>query len=76
MPGGISGVSLARTARELRPELAILLSSGFTGEGAVTENMEFQLLDKPYGTGTMAAKLRKLLDNRQAARATPGWAAA
>ena len=75
MPGGVSGVSLARTARELRPELAILLSSGFIGEGAATEDVEFQLLDKPYETSVMAAKLRKLLDGRVTQRAA-GWAAA
>jgi PAS domain S-box-containing protein len=33
MPGGVSGVSLARTARELRPDLRVLLTSGFVGEG-------------------------------------------
>ena len=75
MPGGVSGVSLARMARELRPELAILLSSGFIGEGAATEDVEFQLLDKPYETSVMAAKLRKLLDGRVTQRAA-GWAAA
>ena len=62
MPGGISGVSLARTARELRPDLRVLLTSGFVGEGAVIENAEFPLLDKPYDSVLLAAKLRKLLD--------------
>jgi signal transduction histidine kinase len=75
MPGGVSGLSLARAARELRPDLAILLSSGFVGEGAATADVEFPLLDKPYETTALAAKLRKLLDNRVSAR-TPGWAAA
>jgi PAS domain S-box-containing protein len=62
MPGGISGVGLARTARELRPGLRVLLTSGFVGEGAVLETAEFPLLDKPYETSLLAAKLRKLLD--------------
>jgi len=62
MPGGVSGVSLARTARELRPGLRVLLTSGFVGEGAVLETAEFPLLDKPYETSLLAAKLRKLLD--------------
>src|SRR6185295_17505720 len=31
MPGGVSGLSLARTARELRPMLRVLLTSGFVG---------------------------------------------
>jgi signal transduction histidine kinase len=62
MPGGVSGVSLARTAREIRPDLRVLLTSGFVGEGAVIENAEFPLLDKPYEIALLAAKLRKLLD--------------
>jgi signal transduction histidine kinase len=62
MPGGLSGVSLARTARELRPGLRVLLTSGYVGEGAVLETAEFPLLDKPYETRQLAAKLRKLLD--------------
>ena len=61
MPGGVSGVSLARTSRELRPDLRVLLTSGFVGEGAVLETAEFPLLDKPYETALLAAKLRKLL---------------
>ncbi|MDB5495919.1 MAG: sensor histidine kinase/response regulator [Phenylobacterium sp.] len=62
MPGGISGVELARTARGLRPGLPVLLTSGFMGEGAVLETAEFPLLDKPYETAALAAKLRKVLD--------------
>jgi signal transduction histidine kinase/two-component SAPR family response regulator len=62
MPGGVSGVSLARTARDLRPGLRVLLTSGFVGEGAVLETSEFPLLDKPYESRLLAAKLRKLLD--------------
>ena len=69
MPGGVSGVSLARTARELRPDLRVLLTSGFVGEGAVLETDEFPLLDKPYETGLLAAKLRKLLERPARRRA-------
>jgi PAS domain S-box-containing protein len=62
MPGGISGVELARAAQEARPGLPVLLTSGFMGEGAALETSEFPLLDKPYETATLAAKLRKVLD--------------
>ena len=65
MPGGVSGVGLARTARELRPGLRVLLTSGFIGETQVKEGAEFPLLDKPYETPVMAAMLRKLLDRPQ-----------
>jgi len=62
MPGGISGVELARAAREARPGLPVLLTSGFMGDGTALETAEFPLLDKPYETATLAAKLRKILD--------------
>ena len=79
MPGGVSGVSLARTARELRPQLRVLLTSGFVGEGAVLETDEFPLLDKPYETSQLAAKLRQMLDasaGRSARRRRSGRASA
>ena len=78
MPGGVSGVSLARSARGQRPDLAILLSSGFIGEGAAQDEVEFPLLDKPYETSVMAARIRELLDQRdpKAAPAARDWAAA
>jgi len=62
MPGGVSGVSLARTARELRPQLKVLLTSGFIGDGQALNASDFPLLDKPYETPVLAAMLRKLLD--------------
>ena len=62
MPGGMSGVELARAARQLRPGLPVLLTSGFMGEGAVLETAEFPLLDKPYETAQLAAKLRAVLE--------------
>jgi len=62
MPGGVSGLSLARTARELRPTLRVLLTSGFVGEHRAIDGREFPLLDKPYEAAVLAATLRKLLD--------------
>jgi signal transduction histidine kinase/DNA-binding response OmpR family regulator len=72
MPGGVNGLSLARTARELRPNLRVLLTSGFVGEGRAIDGREFPLLDKPYETAVLAATLRKLLDRpeRRRRRAT------
>ena len=40
MPGGVSGLSLARAARELRPSLRVLLTSGFLGENRVIDGRE------------------------------------
>jgi len=78
MPGGVSGVSLARKVRELRPGIAVLLTSGFVGNGPAVDHVEFPLLDKPYQTAALAAVLRKLLDERKGATvpASADWAAA
>jgi PAS domain S-box-containing protein len=62
MPGGVSGLNLARAARELRPGLRVLLTSGFIGEDRMSDGREFPLLDKPYEAAALASTLRKLLD--------------
>jgi CheY-like chemotaxis protein len=68
MPGGVSGLGLARAARELRPGLRVLLTSGFVGEDRAIDGREFPLLDKPYETAVLAGTLRKLLDRPEKRR--------
>jgi PAS domain S-box-containing protein len=65
MPGGVNGWQLAERARQLRPELKVLLTSGYpletlTVRGRVSEAA--QLLNKPYRKAGLAARLRKVLD--------------
>jgi signal transduction histidine kinase/ActR/RegA family two-component response regulator len=55
MPGALNGLDLAREVRRLRPDLPILLTSGYT-EGA-TAGKEFRLLAKPYRIETLAEAL-------------------
>jgi len=62
MPGGVSGVHLARAAGEIRPDLKILLTSGYIGERVVIRENEFPLIDKPYERAALAARLREILD--------------
>jgi signal transduction histidine kinase/DNA-binding response OmpR family regulator len=60
MPGGMSGIQLAKTARKLRPDLPILLTSGYAGgQGAADD--EFAFLSKPYEFGVLATRLRDLI---------------
>jgi PAS domain S-box-containing protein len=68
MPGGVSGLGLARAARELRPNLRVLLTSGFVGEDRAIDGREFPLLDKPYEAAVLATTLRKLLDRPERRR--------
>jgi CheY-like chemotaxis protein len=62
MPKGMSGVTLAREARVLRPDLRILLASGH-GRDALAlgqDFSEFAFLAKPYRLQELAAVLRSL----------------
>jgi len=68
MPGGVSGVSLARKAGKLRPGLRVLLTSGYVAEGVLMEVNEFPLIDKPYDVAGLSMRLRALLDAKPAGR--------
>ena len=54
--------ALERTARELRPGLKVLLTSGYLGDVRAELAGEFPLIDKPYERAHLAAKLRELCD--------------
>jgi PAS domain S-box-containing protein len=47
MPGGMDGLALARQLRELRPELPILLATGYSDAAAHVRG-DFPILRKPY----------------------------
>ena len=57
MPGGMNGIELARRAMVLKPDLQILLTSGYLGESARHEPHDFPLVDKPYQRADLAARL-------------------
>jgi len=59
MPGGISGIELARKVRERFPELPILLTTGYSEQ--VTGSHGFPVLQKPYELDSLAAALSNLL---------------
>ncbi|TAK56581.1 MAG: PAS domain S-box protein [Gammaproteobacteria bacterium] len=64
MPGGMNGAQLASAARELRPGLRVLYTSGYT-ENAILHHDRLdagvQLLSKPYRSADLARKLREAL---------------
>ena len=72
MPGGMNGIDLARRAREIRPDLAILLTSGYLGEGTQGRAHEFALIDKPYQRSELAARIRSILGRPAAADGDAG----
>jgi signal transduction histidine kinase len=62
MPGGVSGLDLARRARGWNPGLKVLLTSGFIGAEAIDWADEYPMIDKPYDSPSLAAKVRSVLD--------------
>ncbi|CAO3358242.1 response regulator [Azospirillum melinis] len=61
MPPGMNGAELAREARRLRPDLPVLLASGFAAHAVVADDVAmggYDLIAKPYDP----AELRQHLD--------------
>jgi PAS domain S-box-containing protein len=62
MPGGMNGVELAREARRMRPDLKMLLASGYPmsalSGGGLSEDVSF--ISKPYRWTELDEKLRAL----------------
>jgi len=65
MPGGISGLELARKVRQRFPELPILLTTGYSEQVAGAHG--FPILQKPYELSSLADALSKLLKQEIAA---------
>jgi PAS domain S-box-containing protein len=59
MPGGISGIELARKVRSRFPELPILLTTGWSEQAAGAHG--FEILQKPYEMSSLAEALQKVL---------------
>jgi PAS domain S-box-containing protein len=69
MPRGMHGAELARLARSLRPDLPVLLTSGYTARALSEEHGvadDFPLLPKPYRLADLARALRGALTSRRA----------
>jgi PAS domain S-box-containing protein len=68
MPGNMSGLDLAAALREKRPDLKVLLTSGYPDLKERHDSfMDFALLKKPYRRTDLQNALRRLLDNAQIA---------
>jgi PAS domain S-box-containing protein len=65
MPGGLDGRELAVRAREARPNLKVLFTSGFT-EAAVAASIQSDfggaMLSKPYRHADLAKRVRTMLE--------------
>jgi CheY-like chemotaxis protein len=64
MPGGISGREVAARARELKPGIKVVLTSGYAEDlvhGEELERERLKVLRKPYHQAELAAVLREVL---------------
>jgi CheY-like chemotaxis protein len=63
MPGELDGVGLARWVRAHRPDLPVLLTSGYDGSGWLGGELgrEVRLLQKPYTQDQVLRHIKRLL---------------
>lgn len=59
MPGRMDGLKLARTIRDMKPDLPILLTTGYS-ESARDVRSDFPVLRKPYRIHELSRELSKL----------------
>ncbi|ESQ79429.1 histidine kinase famiy protein [Asticcacaulis sp. YBE204] len=70
MPGQMSGVALAKSVRKSRPNMAILITTGFAEDvHGHTNSTEFETIYKPYMPDELAAKVRSVLNRKMDHRA-------
>jgi signal transduction histidine kinase len=65
MPGGMSGVDLAWAARALRPDLPILLTTGYAAGRLDGQDgpLDWPVLRKPYRSDELAAAVRAAIES-------------
>jgi CheY-like chemotaxis protein len=73
MRGGMSGLDLARELRGRRPDLPVLLATGYTESMAQVTAEGFHLLEKPYDRAALLAAIRAAVERhpRPGAEAGP-----
>jgi CheY-like chemotaxis protein len=63
MPGELDGVGLARWVKTHRPDVPVLMTSGYYGTGWLGERLEreVRLIQKPYTQDEVLRHIRRLL---------------
>lgn len=64
MPGGINGLELAESLKQMSPKLKVIISSGYsieTSRMGVSWEQDITYLPKPYSVGLLATVVRKCL---------------
>ncbi|MGD9508607.1 MAG: ATP-binding protein [Geminicoccaceae bacterium] len=70
MPGGVSGTDVAREVGRRHPDLALILTTGYTPDRIPTEEMprRFAFVAKPFAAENLVERLKALLAQSPAAR--------
>lgn len=67
LPGGLNGRQLADRARQLRPDLVVLFTSGYARDAIVHHGRldpDVEMIGKPFTYAALGAKIRKVLDKQ------------
>jgi len=65
MPGEMDGLALGKEIRERRPDLPVVLTTGYSEAASAAAGENFRLLLKPYGIGQMEAVLGEAMAAKQ-----------
>ena len=74
LPGGMLGSQLVSKLRERRPDVRILMTSGFSESGIMNRGVldgTIELLQKPYKVEELARRVRALLDGKEESHCVP-----
>lgn len=67
MPGGMNGIQLAKEMQKLRPDISVLLTTGYAGDpfSSTPEEAghEYRVLTKPYRMADLARAVRSAIDS-------------
>jgi CheY-like chemotaxis protein len=65
MPGELTGIDLARLIRSERPDIHVILTTGYVDSDKTIEDID--LLYKPYRAADLAQKIQALMEAPQPA---------
>jgi signal transduction histidine kinase/CheY-like chemotaxis protein len=65
MPGGINGFELAAEIRRRRPDVAVLMTSGFPGNFSPGASDDFEIIRKPFTQSELGAAFLKVLSSHR-----------
>jgi len=69
LPGGMTGAQVAEQARQLRPGLKVLFTTGYARNAIIHHgrlDKGVVLITKPFTSAQLAMKIRDMLDNNSA----------